>query len=175
MTHSMKMYPTCAGHLALRASAMGSRPSEKKHRKSGYVLGAVGSKKVSGSTVRRQHTENSAKSPTEKETGGDKFDSPAAKSQTDVQLKHVPKGCFYNVRRVKFAQSQARRLTKTPPSQIPQTSKFDEPICVNGQRLRHWMEHLFDRAKLFHESFRAVWTDVSSSTWSKISRLLDTA
>ena len=49
------------------------------------MLSAVGSKEVSGSSARRQYTENCAKSPTGKETGRDKFDHVVANSQTDVK------------------------------------------------------------------------------------------
>ena len=35
--------------------------------------------------MRRQHTKICVRSPTEKETGGDKFDSVVANSQTDVK------------------------------------------------------------------------------------------
>ena len=48
------------------------------------MLSAVRSKEVSGSSARRQYTENCARSPTGKETGRDKFDHVVANSQTDV-------------------------------------------------------------------------------------------
>ena len=76
--------------------------NSKKHRKSGQVLSAVHCdktvhrdlckghqwlKEVSGSTVRRQYTEIFARSPTGKETGGDKVDTVVANSHTDPSLE----------------------------------------------------------------------------------------
>ena len=46
-------------------------------------------KQVSGCSVRRQHTKNSAWSPTQEETECDKLNSAVANYQTNVQLKHV--------------------------------------------------------------------------------------
>ena len=58
MTHSSKMDSACAGHLALRARVI--MALRKNHRKSGYVLRAVGSGK-SQETVKRQNVEMSAR------------------------------------------------------------------------------------------------------------------
>ena len=63
-----------------------------------------------------------------------------------------------------FALSLARRLTKTP-SETPQTSKREQTLCVHGERLRHWVEHLFNRPELYSESLRYVQTDQS---WNRL-------
>ena len=56
-------------------------------------------KEVSGSTVRRQHTEICARVTNWKQTGGDKFDSVATNSQTDVKSSFHA-GCWPKVVRM---------------------------------------------------------------------------
>ena len=63
-------------------------------------------------------------------TKGTKYQTQKASGSTQTRPKRT---CFCSVRRPKFAYLRVRRLTKTPPSEIPQTSKREQnPLCQWG-------------------------------------------